>query len=363
MNQTQHVTLRVGMIGLTAVIILWSCAAPRADVIIKQTTAMKGMAGILDADMKSENCIKGDKNCTEVETRFTNKLMKFATGGKPAKTSSIARLDKDVMWQVSHQDKSYTEMTFAQMRAMMDSLKTMMAGGPTGEKPAKTEIDTSEVTYAPPQFDVRPTGVKETIAGYPCEQTILTMTVEGTNKKTGEKFQMLTTMDMMLTQDVPGREEYEQFGRKMAEKMGFNMDAAGAQSMMSALGAYGIDAKRLAEESARLKGFPMRQIVRFAGQGKQFASSETAQKDENGEKESAKEEKSEDNDVASKALGSLFGKKKSDKKKAEEGKSAEKPDNAIFKLTTEVTEISTSAVADTRFEVPAGYKLKPAGKK
>ena len=45
--------------------------------------------------------------------------------GKPTKASSIARLDKDLMWQVDHKDKSYTEMTFAQMRAMMDSLKKL----------------------------------------------------------------------------------------------------------------------------------------------------------------------------------------------------------------------------------------------
>jgi hypothetical protein len=363
MNQSRHVTLRFGMIGLAAAVVLWSGAVTYADVSIKQTTTTKGLAGILDAEVKSENCIQGDRNCTEAQTRFTSKLMKFATGGKATKTSSIARLDKDLVWEVNHQDKSYTEMTFAQMRAMMDSLKTMMAGGPMGGTPAKTEIDTSEVTYAPPKFDVKKTGLKETIAGYPCEQTILTMTVEGTNKKTGEKFQMLTTMDMMMAQDVPGRDEYEQFGRKMAEKMGLGMDAASAQSMMSALGAYGIDAKKLAEESAKLKGFPMRQVVTFAGQGKQFASSETTQKGENGEKESAEEEKSGGNDVAAKALGSLFGKKKSDKKKAGEGKSAEKPDDAIFKMTTEVTEISTGAVPATRFEVPAGYKLKPAGKK
>jgi hypothetical protein len=362
MNLNRHVISRFWTIAFASAIVLWSGTATRADVTIKQSGTMKGLAGILDAEIKSENCVQGDKNCTDAETRLTNKLMKFATGGKATKTSSIARLDKDLMWEVSHQDKSYTEMTFAQMRAMMDSLKTAMAGQPMGAKPAKTEIDTSEVTYAPPKFDVKKTGVKETIAGYPCEQTILTMTVEGTNKKTGEKFQMLTTMDMMLAQDVPGREEYEQFGRKMAEKMGFSMDAASAQSMMSALGAYGIDAKKLAEESAKLKGFPMRQIVRFAGQGSQFASSESAQKGENGGKESAEEEKSGGSDVAAKALGSLFGKKKSDKNKGE-GESKEKPDNAIFKMTTEVTEISTGAVPATRFEVPSGYKLKPVGKK
>ena len=361
MMPSEQITVRRGLIGLTAVMVLWSWAAARADVLIKQTSTMKGLAGILDAEIKSENCIQGDKSCNDAETRFTNKVMKFATGGKATKTTSIARLDKDLMWQVNHKDKSYTEMTFAQMRAMMDSLKTMMAGGPGGE-PAKTEIDTSEVSYAPPQFDVKKTGVKETIAGYPCEQSILTMTVEGTNKKTGEKFTMVTTMDMMLAQDVPGREEYEQFGRKMAEKMGFNMDAAAAQSMMSALGAYGIDAKRLAEESAKMKGFPIRQIVRFEGQGRQFASREAAANDEGGEQEAATEEKSEDKDLASKALGGLFGKKKGDKKKADEGKSAEKPDNAIFKMTTEVTQISTSAVEATRFEIPSGYKLKPAGK-
>ena len=358
MNRSWNRTSRLWTLGLTAGIIVWSCVAVRADVTIKRTSTMKGMAGILDADVKSVDCIKSDKSCNDAESHFTSGIMKFATGGKATKTTSIARLDKDVMWQVNHQDKSYTEMTFAQMRAMMDSLKTAMAG-----KKGKSGIDTSEVTFAPPKFDVKKTGVKETISGYPCEQSILTMTVEGTNKKTGDKFEMVTTMDMMLTQGAPGGQEYEQFGRKMAEKMGFSMDASSAQSMMSALGAYGIDAKKLAEEAAKMKGFPMRQIVRFAGQGGQFASADSARNSQSNAKESTSEEKSGGNDMATKALSSLFGKKKGDKGKSGETASKEPPDNAIFKMTTEVTEISTSPVPDAQFEIPAGYKLKPAGKK
>jgi hypothetical protein len=358
MIRNWHKTSRLWTLGLTAGIVAWSCVVVQADVTIKRTSTMKGMGGILDAEVKSSDCIKGDKSCNDAESHFTSGIMKFATGGKGTKTTSIARLDKDVMWQVNHKDKSYTEMTFAQMRAMMDSLKTAMAG-----KKGKTEFDTSEVTFAPPKFDVKKTGVKETISGYPCEQSILTMTVEGTNKKTGEKFQMVTTMDMMLTQDAPGGQEYEQFGRKMAEKMGFSMDASSAQSMMSALGAYGIDAKKLAEEAAKMKGFPMRQIVRFAGQGGQFAAADSARNDQSKARESSDEEQSGKNDVATKALSSLFGKKKGDKGKSGDSASKEPPDNALFKMTTEVTEISTNPVPDALFEIPAGYKLKPEGEK
>ncbi len=351
--------------GAMATLVIWGTLSAWADVTVKRTANTKGMAGILDAEIKSEECIQGEKSCTDTETRSTNKVMKFLAGSKPAKSSSIARLDKDVMWQVDHKGKTYTEMTFAEMRAMMDSLKGMMAGNE-----AKTEIDTSEVTFAPPTFEVKQTGVKETIAGYPCAQSILTMTVEGTNKKDGKKFQMVTTMDMMLTKDVPGAGEFEAFGKKMAEKMGLGMDQSGAQAMMSAMGAYGVDAKKLAEEAAKIEGFPMRQVVRFLGQGQQFASAEPAKeeagdKDKDKESESAEEDNSSKSDLASKALGGLFGKKKDkkDKKAEDSGKPAEAPDNAIFKMTSEVTEISTSSVAASRFEIPEGYKLKPAGKK
>lgn len=363
MKQNRFIGSTLVTLGAVVALVICSALNARADVTIKRTASTKGMAGILDAEIKSEDCIQGDKSANDSETRSTNKVMKFVTGGKPVKTSTIARLDKDVMWQVDHKEKSYTEMTFAEMRAMMDSLKGMMTGG----QPAKTEIDTSEVSFSPPTFDVKQTGVKETIAGYPCEQSVLTMTVEGTNKKNGEKFQMVTTMDMMLTQSAPGGDEVEQFGKKMAEKMGIGLDQSGAQAMMSAMGAYGVDAKRLAEEAAKMKGFPMRQVVRFMGQGQQFASADAAKeeskdKNKDAENASAEEDKSDGNDLAAKALGGLFGKKK-DKKKDEGGKTAEKPDNAIFKLTTEVTEISTSSIPATRFEIPEGYKLKPAKKK
>src|SRR3972149_48173 len=97
MNQTRRAISRLVTGVAVAVVLLWAGVVAQADVTIKRTASTKGMAGILDAEIKSEDCIQNDKSCNDAETRSTNKLMKFVTGGKPAKTSSISRPRKNLV--------------------------------------------------------------------------------------------------------------------------------------------------------------------------------------------------------------------------------------------------------------------------
>ncbi len=297
---------------------------------------------------------------------MNNKLVKMFGGGKPVHTTTIARLDKDVMWTIDHKEKEYTEMSFAQMRALMDSLGTMVAGGadPMTQAQSEPTIDTAEWEFSEPKFDIKRTGKSETIAGQSCEQAIMTMTTEGTNRKTGEKMTLDLAMDMMLANSVPGQEEMEAFGMKMAKAMGYEMESASAQSMMKMLEMYGIDAEKLAEESEKLEGFAMKTVMTFSMGGDAMeqaqAESETSEgEDEKGTAEKNEETPTDASGLAAKALGGLFGKKdkKEDKDKArDDGASA--PPGALMWMTTTVTGIETGAVAASNFEVPAGYKLK-----
>ncbi|MBI3873138.1 MAG: hypothetical protein HY304_08705 [candidate division Zixibacteria bacterium] len=356
-------TLIAGLIAALAATAAW------ADVTITERSTSNGLGGIMNTEGTSTESYKGDMHMTESESRMTNKVIGFLGGGKPTKTTSVVRLDKGVMWEINHKDKTYTEMTFAQMRAMMDSLGRAFAGAQGQAAAQKPQIDTSKVTFSPPTFEVKKTGKSETIAGYNCEQSIMTMTTEGTDKKTGDKMKLLLTMDMMLTPNSPAAAERERFGRKMAEAMGSTMDKSTAQPMMGMMGAYGVDLKKLAGEMEKMKGFPMRSVMAFHIEGKQFdqppptSEGKSQESPEASNKSNAKTEETPSNpsDAAKKALGGLFGKKKDKEaeKPAESKKtpqSAPPPDNALFSFTTEVTAISTDAVAGDRFEIPAGYK-------
>jgi len=325
--------------------------AAHADVTIKQSAETSGLGGILDSKSTTVTYLQGDKKCDETETRMTGKLMKLMGGGKPVKTASIIRLDKGVIWNIDHKSKTYTEMPLQSFEEAMQGLQGSAGEDQSGMDTGQPDFDTSRVTMLPPKIDYKLTGKTEVIAGHSCEQGILTMETEGVDKETGDKFKLITVIDAMLAKDVTGMEEYNLFNQHMAEKMGMGADAASTQSMLSAMGAYGIDPKKLAEEAGKMEGFPMVQIMTLRGEGSQFAEPEEEKPAEEGEAESG------DNGMAAKALSGLFGKK--DKKEEPKEK-----DDAIIRVTMRVTEISTDGVNAERFDTPANYKLSipPADK-
>ena len=350
-------------------LVVWSASSVWADVTVKRQSSTDGMGGLLKATTTSTESYSGDKMANDSETKMENKVIKMFGGGKPVRSTSITRLDKEVIWNLDHKDKKYSEMTFAEMRALMDSLGSMMSNASDPMAQQKPEIDTSEITFAPPKFDVKKTGKKETIAGYECDQAIMTMTTVGTNRKTGETMTLEVTMDMMLAKNVAGTEEVNAFGQKMAQAMRISMDQSAGKSMAGMLAMYGIDAERLAEEAKKLEGFAMKTVMSFGMGGEAMAKAQAQTEKEKAEQgqpegeETAKEDEETPTDAsgaAAKALGGLFGKK--DKKKAEDKSKTEEapvaPPGAMFWMTTTVTGIETGAVGADKFEVPAGYKLE-----
>ena len=349
--------------GMALVLVLLAVSVASADVTIKRLTVVKGLGGMMNSTVTSTEMVQGDMMASDHETKMDSKLMKLMGAGKPVLTTSIIRLDKGVFWDVSHKDKSYTEMTFAEMRKMMDSLGAMMSGG-SAMTQQKAAFDTSEYKLLPPKLNVTHTGKHETISGYDCDEAVLTMETAAVNRKSGDTVLLEVTMSSMLAKNVPGEAEMTAFGKKMAQAMGMDMNDAAGQSMQKMLAMYGIDAEKLAEEAKKMNGFAMRTEMTFgmggAAMEKAAEGQEKSKDAENSENaESAKSDESSSGGLAGKALGGLFGKKKKAEPKEEAGeKGGDVPPGAMFSVVTTVTEIGTGSVAATSFDVPAGYKLK-----
>ncbi len=357
------------VVGMTLALALFIASAAFADVTIKRLTVLKGMGGMMNSTVTSTEMVQGDMMASNHETKMDSKLMKMMGAGKPVLTTSIIRLDRGVFWDINHKEKTYTEMTFAEMRQMMDSLGAMMSGG-SAMAQQKAAFDTSEYKLLPPKFDVKRTGKHETISGYDCDEGLLTMETTAINRKTGDTVLLDVTMSSMLAKNVPGEAEMTAFGKKMAQAMGMDMNQAAGQSMQKMLAMYGINAEKLAEEAKKLNGFAMRTEMSFGMGGSAMTpaseatnSSEGQEKSKRAENgESAKSDESSSSapsGMAAKALGGLFGKKKKSEPKEEVGgKSGDLPPGAMFSVVTTVTEIGTGSVGAVSFDVPAGYKLK-----
>ena len=309
-----------------------------ADVVVKQRTSAVMVGGVIKSNGTITTTISGDKERNDSEMK-TKVLISSPT----VKTIDIMRLDKEVVWNLDPKKQTYTEMTFAEMRALMDSASAQMQAMAQESKERKHNED---VEVSPPQFKVERTGNKATIAGYACEEAVMTVITKTKDKKTGDTGTFTLQNRMWVTRDWAGQNEYEAFSTKMAAKMGFGR---GMESTQSYLAMMGLDAEDLHREMAKVGGFPMKQemsMFALGGPGTQKAE--------------AKEKSGETEESASpadklKKLGGLFGKKK-DKDKEAKAKEPQAAPGALFSMTIEVESVSTGGVDATRFEIPTGYK-------
>ncbi len=312
---------------------LLSCLfqVPQADVSYKQKTISSGTLAFGGTETQTTVMLKSDRQKMVTQTKFTGKLSKFmAKGG--TKSVQITRLDKELTWNIDPDRKKYTEISFEEMKKMFEEMEKAVQEAES--------LKTEKETVPEPKVEVYVTGKKKKISGYPCEQAIVKMTMEGEDEKSGKNQTFIITNEMWLTKDFPAQKEIKEFENKMSQKLG--MKQGYGQDMFSAFTQFGIDVNKLTEEMKKIEGFPILQTITMEVKGEKIEA----------EMESSVEEEEEDEDdmeeEALKGLAKgLFGKK-------EKGGKEER--NIILSITTEVTEVKTGKINDSEFELPSGLE-------
>ncbi len=100
---------------------VFSAPIGRADVTMKETTVIKGLPMVGDVTTHSTIQVAGEKQRRETRTEMSGTLGRMMAGGNQ-ESVEIVRLDKELIWSVNPKDKSYTEMTFQQLREMMQGM-------------------------------------------------------------------------------------------------------------------------------------------------------------------------------------------------------------------------------------------------
>jgi hypothetical protein len=372
---------------LVPVFALVLAAAAGADVVVKEKSVSEGLGGFGNGTSTQTRVVSGDKSRSDEEFTYTGRFKSLAGGGKPRSSVSITRIDKEVLWTLDPEQKQYQEMSFAEMR------KTLLeAPEAEREQAPQPEAKDAEMTFT---VDVKKTGAKETINGFPAEQVIITCT--GTPKSGGKEEKsgaVKLVMDQWLTQDAPGAAEMEAFGRQFAEKLGLDPGLSKVSGMARAM--YGEGMKELGANLKDLKGFAVRSTFTIetspetaaemekTAEEREKAAQQAKADREKARQEEAKEDQQQDQqdakDIGSSVLsspgsatskiGGLLGRKaartaqkqadEQAEKKAEEKASSDKKaaKGPLFKVVTEVLSITTSPAPAGSFDVPAGYKLQ-----
>lgn len=164
-------------------------------------SGLPGMEGI-DIEIYSTSYIKGNKQRTDMTTKMAGGTPGMPGSGEGMKTIIIIDLDKDAMWTLMPDAKTYSEINLKKMREMMKGL---------GSK------EESEETM--PEIDVKESKNTKVINGFECKQVVITMKSKMKDTETGEEVSTTYTFDLWLTEKMEGMNEIESFAVKASEAM------------------------------------------------------------------------------------------------------------------------------------------------
>lgn len=176
--------------------------------------------------------------------------------------TEIIDLDKGTVTQVDHLKKQYTVMTFEQMRQQMDAAmaKAKEQQQKAGQQPASSEAQNVDMKF---NVHVRNTGAVKDVAGLSASESILTMTLDATDKTSGQQGAMAITNDMWLAPEIPGYDEVREFYKRYAAKMGTVFSGAINSSMMAMRPGMSQGMADMVKEMSKLKGIPVLQVTRM----------------------------------------------------------------------------------------------------
>jgi hypothetical protein len=360
-------------------------ANSRADLKYEQTTQVSGamidtmkkipfMGKKLGGDMATVHYLKG--NSMRVDTYMNGKMTQ----------SEMTLLDREQIIHVDHERKTYSVMTFAQMREAME--KGMAQMNQTKNK--RMDSNANSDVKIQPKISVKDTGETKVINGYNTRHMIMTLTIETQDQKTGQKGTMDIVSDLWITKEIPAFNEQRDFYLRMAEKMGTAEMGREAMGMMSGMMQDPKMTEGMAElkkESAKMEGTPiltttsMNMAGASAGspppqsQSQQSKPTENTSKSSDTTSDSVKDAAIQE--TVGKSLGKVFGggfggfgkKKKPAPAPAEpapaskssttetaQGNAPAAGAEPFMKTTMEMKNISASGVSGILFDIPSGYK-------
>ena len=321
----------------TAAVTLLCAATLSADFSFHETSRVTGgaMAGMLKVagvfskqarePMESNVAIKGDRMARRGPTH-----------------GEIIDLESETITSIDFQKKTYSVMTFEQMRQMLEDAANRMK---QNKDKNNSDADMSLKVSA------KATGNSRQIAGYDSKEMLVLIDMVVTDKRNSQSGTMVVATRLWIANGIPGAREQRDFAMKMGKKLNW------APGGNSAFLANPYVAKGMAEaykEMMKLDGTPILQTLSMGGPG-------TVPPDVQPGAVQQPQDKPSLGGALGGALGGRFGlgkKKNTDEAKPEENKGSSTAggnSSSLLDMTTEFSNFSQTA-DPSLFEVPAGFK-------
>ncbi len=333
---------------LTALLTAVCATAVSADVRTDEKTQIKleGMMGRMMNMFGGSAAREG--TVSTVAVKGNRKATRTDNNGQ------IIDLAEEKVYSIDFKNKSYTVMTFADMRRQMEEARkraTEQAAKAGTQPQQQADQKESQVDI---DFDLKESGQTREISGFSAREVIMTITVREKGKKLEEAGGMVMTNNLWLTPKIAAMNEVAAFDLRYAQKL--NASAMFDAQQMAALTAmYPMmsDAmKKFEAENVNMKGTPVLTVVKTeavssAEQAKQQQQAPAAQEAPKGV------------GGLGGALGGRLGRRILGGNKDDAAPdAASTPGRAtVMTMTHELLKV-TPTVADADVAIPAGFKLK-----
>jgi hypothetical protein len=342
-------------------VLLMACATGRAD--FKCTRSSKITGGALNSMMKVAGVFSKQAREPDVTTEYL-KGHKMRTDNSDGQ-STIIDLDGRQIIQIDSKKRTYSVMTFDQMRQAMEQAKARMQAQMAKAKENQQDPNL-KIT---PKVSVTDGAGARTILGMPTHEVKMDieMLMEASDpNKPGQSGQVQTWIksDQYVAPSVPGADDFREFQQAMAKELDWFPGEMFGGNMQVSDGMA-----ELRKNAGKLNGFPMLQYISLGmgapGQpGAANANPASAQQPEQPQQSSGSVDITNPEAAAAQALGGMFGgfhRHKKEKEQASAGpasQSAAPPSEpgSLMEMTVEVTALSSDSLDSSLFAPPAGYQ-------
>jgi len=249
---------------------------------------------------------------------------------------SIVDLKAETITSVDVQRKTYTVMTFEQMKQMLEQMQQRM------QQQQQQQNGQAQMDF---QISVESTGKTRQINGADAKETVIKMEAQGTDQKSGQTGGMTITVDSWTIPGEPGYREVREFYKRMAEKI--NWTPGSSMFMTRPDVVRGMS--EVYKQSAAMDGVPVLQMTTMGASG-------TAPADGSAPQQSQPQPSARPSITG--ALGGKFGlgRKKSEPPPQQQSAGGSSASGVLLEMTTERSAFSAVPVNESLFDIPAGFK-------
>lgn len=269
---------------------------------------------------------------------------------RSADSAQIIDLDAETITRVNFDAKTYSVITFEQMKKAMDDAAKKMQEHQKGQQ-------------GDMQFEVsfKDTGAKKLIAGMDTHEVVMTLKMKATDEKSGAKGSLDTVTDMWIAPKVPGYDEVRAFQKRMGEKLNWT---PGGNPMMASRPDMAKAMSEMYKEGSKMDGMPVYEIVKMGGTAESMEGAQGAQGAPQAEQEHSSAPPTSIGSALGGALGGRFGLGKKKKPQSDDSQPAasSQPQSqsssgsaSLMEMTVEMSNFSSASVDGSKLEVPAGF--------